>query len=94
MKKTLLILLVLTSGFAFSQTPCESGFAGSFPCEGLDFQDQVTLATFDAFLANDNWGWTDPDTGKEYAIIGLSNGTGFVDISNPTDVVYLGKLPT
>lgn len=85
---------MLAFGISFGQTPCESGFAGGFPCDGLDLQDQVSLATFDAPFANDNWGWTDPDTGKEYALIGLSNGTGFVDISNPTDVVYLGKLPT
>ena len=41
---------------------------------------------------NDVWGWTDPQTGREYAIVGRSNGTAFVDISDPTDPVYLGSL--
>jgi len=32
--------------------------------------------------------------GKEYAIVCLDNGTAFIDISNPENPVYLGKLPT
>ena len=47
-----------------------------------------------ASAGNDSWGWTDPQDGKEYALIGLNNGTAFIDISNPTNPVYLGKLPT
>jgi choice-of-anchor B domain-containing protein len=44
--------------------------------------------------ANDSWGWTDPMDGKEYAIICLNEGTAFIDISDPLNPVYLGKLPT
>ena len=43
---------------------------------------------------NDIWGWTDPQTNREYAIVGMSNGTSFVDISNPENPSYLGRLPT
>src|SRR5690606_20218176 len=43
---------------------------------------------------NDIWGWTDPETEKEYALMGLNNGTAFVDVSDPVNPVYLGKLPT
>ena len=34
----------------------------------------------------------DPDTGKEYALIGLSNGIGFVDVTTPTAPVLVGRL--
>jgi choice-of-anchor B domain-containing protein len=44
--------------------------------------------------ANDSWGWTDPLDGKEYALVGLEDGTAFIDISDPINPVYLGKLPT
>ena len=37
-------------------------------------------------------GWTDPQTGKEYALVGLNNGCAFIDISNLVNPVYLGKL--
>jgi choice-of-anchor B domain-containing protein len=42
---------------------------------------------------NDIWGWTDPETGHEYALVGESTGTAFVDISNPGQPVYVGTLP-
>ncbi|MGI9519386.1 MAG: choice-of-anchor B family protein, partial [Pirellulaceae bacterium] len=45
-------------------------------------------------LGSDCWGWTDPENGTEYAICGLTNGTSFIDISDPTDPKYLGKLMT
>ena len=75
-------------------TPCEDGFAGVYPCSGYDLQAIVSLETFRANSGNDSWGWTDPQTGKEYAIMGLDDGTAFVDISVPDQPVYLGKLAT
>lgn len=74
--------------------PCENGTAGGFPCTGYNLVYRIELDTFGASSGNDCWGWTDPDTGKEYALMGLNNGTGFVDISNPEKPIYLGKLPT
>jgi choice-of-anchor B domain-containing protein len=55
---------------------------------------QIDLNTLSASFGNDSWGWTDPQDGKEYALMGLDNGTAFIDVSNPTEPVYLGKLPT
>lgn len=75
-------------------TPCEDGFAGVYPCSGYDLQAIVSLETFRANSGNDCWGWTDPQTGKEYAIMGLDDGTAFVDISVPDQPIYLGKLAT
>ena len=66
----------------------------SYKCKNYDLLGQVSLETMGAISASDSWGWTDPVTGKEFALIGLDNGTGFIDISNPTNPIYLGKLPT
>lgn len=92
--KKILASIALLPLFVFSQTPCNNGFAGPFPCNGFDLMDRLTPSEMDADFANDSWGWTDPQDGKEYAIVALNNGTAFIDISNPTNVVYLGKLPT
>ncbi len=75
-------------------TPCENGMAGDYPCDGYDFLGRISLSDFDAQSGNDSWGWTDSTTGKEYAIMGLDNGTAFIDISDAENLVYLGKLPT
>ena len=77
-----------------TKTLCIDGFAGGYPCSGYDLMARIPLSRFKSEEANDSWGWTDSDTAKEYAIIGLNDGTGFVDISDPTNPVYLGKLPT
>lgn len=94
MKIKLLPLFCVFSGILFAQTPCENGFAGPYPCDGYDLQAHIDLNTLNASLGNDSWGWTDPDNGNEYAIMCLSNGTAFIDITDPVNPIYLGKLPT
>ena len=74
--------------------PCDDGQAGVYPCLGYDLQALVSLETMDASSGNDSWGWTDTLTGKEYAIMGVNDGTAFIDISTPDQPIYLGKLPT
>ncbi len=92
--KILPFIASIATFFAFAQTPCQNGFADNFPCNEYDLQSRITNPQMDANGANDSWGWTDPDDGKEYAIIGLNNGTAFIDVSDPINPVYLGKLPT
>ncbi len=75
--------------------PCENGLAGGiYPCNNIDLIYRIDLATMEAERGNDCWGWTDPVTGNEYALMGLNNGTAFIDITNPEAPVYLGKMRT
>ncbi|WP_343486987.1 choice-of-anchor B family protein [Allomuricauda sp. d1] len=74
--------------------PCENGMADIYPCNGYDLVGKITLNEFSASAGNDIWGWTDSTTGNEYALVGLDNGTAFVDISDGENPVYLGKLPS
>ena len=90
--KKLLLLTLMCSTVAFAQTPCDGGLAGGFPCDDYTLMSNIPLSTFNANSSSDSWGWTDPDSGKEYAIIGLRNGSGYVDISDPVNPIYLGKL--
>jgi len=73
---------------------CSNGFAGGFPCSGISLNKQVTLATMGGTTGNDIWGWFDAQTGNEYALVGMTNGVAFVDISTPTEPVFLGNLPS
>ena len=74
--------------------PCEDGMAGIYPCKGYNLLSRISLDSFGSSEGNDNWGWTDPDTGKEYVLAGLDDGTSFVDISDPESPEILGKLPS
>ena len=93
-KKILLLAAFFATFFAFAQTLCNNGIAAGFPCDGYALQSHISLGQMGASGGNDSWGWTDPQDGKEYALIGLDNGTAFIDISDPVNPVYLGKLPT
>ncbi|MCB9134117.1 MAG: choice-of-anchor B family protein [Anaerolineales bacterium] len=75
-------------------TACVGGFAGTYPCNNVDLLAFVPLASMGGGSGNDVWGWTDSGSGREFALMGLSNGTAFVEITNPTAPVYLGRLPT
>jgi choice-of-anchor B domain-containing protein len=94
MKKTLLSILIASCSIIQAQIPCINGMAGDYPCNGYDLQVFIPCTDFEADNANDSWGWTDPDDGTEYALVGLDNGTAFLDISDPINPIYLGKLPT
>ena len=80
-----------SSGFV----PCRGGSAGSFPCSGVDLVSRLTREQMGAAqgTVNDVWGWTDPATGTEWALVGHSSGTAFVSLADPERPVYVGVLP-
>jgi choice-of-anchor B domain-containing protein len=95
MKKLIIILLLGVSSFAVSQN-CINGFAGIYPCNNIDLKAHMP---FSLIGGNNNttrgsgcWGWTDPLTNKEYAIMGCTTHTAFIDITNPSAPVYKGKV--
>ena len=88
--------IVLATSVASEAQPCVNGTAGGFPCNRVDLLafmplEQLGGATVEA---NDLWGWTDAETGREFVLLGMRNGTAFVEITNPTAPIYLGRLPT
>ena len=78
---------------AQSATTCTDGFAGEYPCSNVDLLSFLPLADIGGGKGNDVWGWIDPVTGSEYALMGRTTGTSFVDITTPSIPVYLGNLP-
>ena len=73
---------------------CTDGSAGEYPCKGISLQSRVALDSMGGTAGNDIWGWSDAETGKEYALMGMTNGTAVVDVSNPQSPIFLGRLPT
>lgn len=81
-----------------NSAPPGLGGNGPYQREGMELLGHLQISEMGGGPANvvgsDCWGWTDPQTGKEYAIACLTNATSFVDISDPTDPKYLGKVNT
>ena len=77
-----------------SSVDCVNGMAGAFPCKRVDLESFLPLASLGGGTGNDIWGWTDPRTGREYALMGTSNGTSFVDVTNAEKPRVVGQMPT
>lgn len=86
---------LLTSPSADSNE-CVDGRAAGYLCKHIDlvaFVPKVDLGGGKQNL-NDIWGWTDPETGDEIAIVGRQNGTAFVNISQGEAPFLAGFLPS
>jgi choice-of-anchor B domain-containing protein len=84
------------AGVSGEPVECEGGKAAHFECKDvtlLAFVPNAAIGGTRGVELNDIWGWTDPETGKEYALVGRMDGTSFVDVSDPGNPVYLGDLP-
>jgi choice-of-anchor B domain-containing protein len=83
---------------------CQGGVAldadtTAYPCSGVSLAarlspQQLGVTPAGTVFHNSVWGWADPSTGREYAVVGTADGTRFVDVTVPTAPLYLGRLPT
>lgn len=72
----------------------EGGVAGTvFDSDAMTLMSWLPLAEFSqaASSGNDCWGYTSP-SGREFAIIGLNNGTGFAEVTNPGNAQVVAFL--
>ncbi|MEM7781866.1 MAG: choice-of-anchor B family protein [Planctomycetota bacterium] len=74
-----------------------TGGGGPFASRRVSLLSNLTLSDMGNLGAsnvrgNDVWGWTDQDSKREFAIFGLTNGTSFVEVTDPTAPRYLGTL--
>ena len=71
----------------------------AYPCRQIGLAAHLTpqqlgVTPVGGVFHNSIWGWADPATGREYAVVGNADGTRFVDVTVPTAPVYLGRLPS
>ncbi len=73
---------------------CDNGKAGTYECSNVDLLAHVPLSQFSGAPANANdiWGFVDRNDGREYILIGLSNGTAVVDVTDPTHPRTVGQV--
>ena len=79
---------------------CTEGQADRFECSDVDLLAflplrELGLSPGSQALAGgitDVWGWTDTETGREYALVARIGGASVVDVTNPLLPVYVGLL--
>jgi choice-of-anchor B domain-containing protein len=94
---TLASELVTLAPIAGREVDCREGKAAElFGCRDMSIQSFLPVQAIGGrrgVEVNDLWGWTDPRTGREYALVGRSDGTSFIDVTDALRPVYLGDLP-
>lgn len=76
-------------------TPCFRGLAGEYSCNNVDLKGFLRHQDMHSRTrtGNDLWGWTSRD-GREFGLVGQSDGTAFVEVLKSGELAYLGRLPT
>ncbi len=82
-------------GYKFQgTTACVDGKADLYECSNVDLIGHLDLTEIGGGQGSDSWGWKHEPTGRYFALVGRSNGTSFVEITDPSAPVYLGNLPS
>ena len=101
MTKNSIFLMVLFFQFSLNaqMMPCEGGTAGPYSCNDYDFMSRTPIDVLSGLPSSnsdaqtsDIWGWTDSTTNKEYALVCMRRSTAFVDITDPVNPLFLGRL--
>ena len=82
-------------GISGGEVPCADGDAAGYDCDHVDLLSFVPWGELGAGRGarlNDVWGWTDSESGREYALVGRMDGTAFVDVTDASNPRYLGNL--
>lgn len=87
------LILGAASGVFAAAAPCADGMADIYPCSNVTLMGHLTSGQLGTSGASDNWGWEDPETGVEYALIAAVEGTIFVSLEDPEAPVVIGTLP-
>ncbi|NNK62240.1 MAG: choice-of-anchor B family protein [Gemmatimonadetes bacterium] len=75
---------------------CEDGAMTEFPCTNMEMVAHIQVDDLGGergVWVNDVWGWTDPMTERNYALVARRDGASFVDVTDPASPRVLGNLP-
>ncbi|EXF75539.1 hypothetical protein CFIO01_06275 [Colletotrichum fioriniae PJ7] len=90
-------------------TKCVDGYAEALPdsplhnfrCKNMDLYDFINHAELGSPNADyrgksgsSSWGWTDPESGREFIVSGMFDGCAFIEILPKGKMLNLGFLPT
>lgn len=83
---------VAESEKSHAAAPCAGNVSAGFPCQSVSLLSHLAFDVLKpvSTRANDIWGYTDLNTGREYAFIGVENGVAILDITDPVAPEQVG----
>jgi choice-of-anchor B domain-containing protein len=75
---------------------CEEGSIEEFTCSNMELVAHMPIEDLGGergVWVNDVWGWTDSETGRDYALVARRDGASFVDVTDPAAPRLMGNLP-
>jgi len=81
--------------FVGEMVECADGDAAGFRCNDVDVQSFLSLRDIGGVRGtrmNDIWGWSEAASGREFALVGRTDGMAFVEVTDPYNPKYLGNL--
>ena len=78
------------------EVTCNEDRASGFSCDAVDLLSFLPITDIGGDVGerlSDVWGWSDPETGREFALVGRTGGAAIVEVTNPVDPVYVGVIP-
>ncbi|HET9066121.1 MAG TPA: choice-of-anchor B family protein [Gemmatimonadales bacterium] len=88
--------IAVLGGGAATSAKCENGRNGVYTCNNVEVLAHLPTAALGGARGawvNDVWGWTDPETNRDYALVARRDGASFVDVTNPAAPRVVGDLP-
>ena len=84
------------AGVSGTEQRCQEGRSKQFACSEVDLLSFIPVKAMGGkrgVQLSGMWGWTDPESGREFALIGRVDGTSFVEVTDPSNPRFLGDLP-
>jgi len=89
-------IFTVGAGMTAGRVDCAGGKIAGFDCSNVElvsFLPVDQLGGGRGVWVNDVWGWTDPATGRDYALVSRRDGAAFVDVTEPERPRLVGSLP-
>ncbi|MEZ4457059.1 MAG: choice-of-anchor B family protein [Gemmatimonadales bacterium] len=75
---------------------CAAGKIAGFDCSNVELVSHLPVDQLGGergVWVNDVWGWSDPASGREFALVARRDGASFVEVTDPDNPRLVGTLP-
>ncbi len=86
------LALELNKPLTGERRSCDAGKSGPFACSGVDLLSYLPVGLMGTGRITDLWGWQDPITGREYALVAATDQFPIIDVTDPVNPFLVGHV--